>query len=344
MLLPEGSNCLLADYREDIDYVRYFKQGVLPDTCANDCLRTADCTGFEAPYSNDYCLMWLRGACSKPTSPGVAPGPSSGEGSYLTYVYIAPSLGQRFPVLFPILVVVFVGCGLGVLSLASLRLLDMCKDPGRLRASTAWHVELPVVSQLTCSESGVAEGSVQVTKKTVRLKEHIQKAVDELVREAVGKEDEEKRKATGKEEKKFAGPLTYGEARLAAIGITSAMKADDSKVKEGMAKGIKAIEEEFEALGDATASECLKYVLHEPAGKSNKIFDNSPYPRDCDSNDEYPSRVCQTRRKKLTPQDQENLGEGMKLEDFFWHPDATVLHCHSIACACPARVQPWACL
>ena len=55
--------------------------------------------------------------------------------------------------------------------------------------------------------------------------------------------------------------------------------------------------------------ECLAYVLHAAAGSSDRIFRNSPHPRDCDENG------LRDDRKTAS-------GEGMRLADFVEHPSA----------------------
>ena len=69
-----------------------------------------------------------------------------------------------------------------------------------------------------------------------------------------------------------------------------------------------AIEREVRANGTDTDIECFEYVARR-AGSSNKLFPNSPYPRDSD--------VSGVRSDRLTPS-----GEGMLLADFRSHPDA----------------------
>ena len=86
--------------------------------------------------------------------------------------------------------------------------------------------------------------------------------------------------------------------------------------------GEQAIEKEFEAFDSPVDRECLHYVLYEEAGSNPKLFENSPYPRDCcalvqgetgkqlklpgDKGILYYS-VCMDRRKD---------GRGMRFDDF----------------------------
>ena len=104
---------------------------------------------------------------------------------------------------------------------------------------------------------------------------------------------------------KFAASLedlVVGEPQEAALGVVHLMPAE---VRAGMMRGIAEIEAEFEAFrtivreydaGGETrpwwatvelaeeACECMRYCLHETAGSSDKLFSNSPFPRDHDAN------------------------------------------------------------
>ena len=126
--------------------------------------------------------------------------------------------------------------------------------------------------------------------------------------------------------------LVMGEAQAAAHGVQDLMQVDIDANRVQMARGLLAIEEEFEAFRDASLPpkeradadtpwwgtrdvaeegyECMRYVLHERAGSSDKLFSNSPFPRDCDANG-----VRADRRDEAS-------GEGMALLNFCHHEDA----------------------
>ena len=66
---------------------------------------------------------------------------------------------------------------------------------------------------------------------------------------------------------------------------TDFMRVPKTLVLTGMLAGVEGIIAEFEHLpansvGAAEARECLHYVLHEAAGSSDKLFGNSPFPRE----------------------------------------------------------------
>ena len=96
LLLPDGGACENEYYRPDIDYKLIYGMKVHAD-CANRCLRTPDCTAFEAPGSHSHCTLWLHGACSSLSSPGLIPTPTNGDQGYLTYVRIFPSSPPAAP-------------------------------------------------------------------------------------------------------------------------------------------------------------------------------------------------------------------------------------------------------
>lgn len=61
------------------------------------------------------------------------------------------------------------------------------------------------------------------------------------------------------------------------------MKVEPCLVYTGMARGLAAIQGEFERYDGPHAEEareCMRYVLHERAGSSDKLFPSSPFPRD----------------------------------------------------------------
>lgn len=105
--------------------------------------------------------------------------------------------------------------------------------------------------------------------------------------------------------------LTFGRMTDAAKGVEHFMCVDENEMMRWKLEGLPAIRREFEALvaaaelevarevalldgsqGAAAASEvartsreCMEYVLDAAAGSSERIFPNSPYPRDCDEHD-----------------------------------------------------------
>ena len=122
--------------------------------------------------------------------------------------------------------------------------------------------------------------------------------------------------------------LRMDEAQQAALGVQNLMNVDVDANRAQMALGLKAIEAEFKAFRDAATSqgtsiavtpwwatpeiaeeayECMSYCLHERAGSSDKLFPNSPYPRDCDASGVRADRISKTS------------GRGMLLIDFCIH-------------------------
>ena len=94
--------------------------------------------------------------------------------------------------------------------------------------------------------------------------------------------------------------LITGQPQDAALGYIHYMKVEPSVVHIGLLKGIDAIRAEFERyVGDRAEEvrECMRYVLFERAGSSDKMFPNSPHKRDHTRN-------------------------GETLDDFVNHPDA----------------------
>ena len=79
------------------------------------------------------------------------------------------------------------------------------------------------------------------------------------------------------------------------MGYIHYMKVEPSVVHLGMAKGVSAIQAEFgRYAGDAAneVKECMHYVLHQAAGSSPKLFENSPHPRDHSRNGERLGDFC----------------------------------------------------
>jgi hypothetical protein len=68
--------------------------------------------------------------------------------------------------------------------------------------------------------------------------------------------------------------MILGEPEEAALGIDRFMRVASSVVHAGMAQGVAAIVAEFEAAGTESDRECLRYVMHERAGSSDKEFPN----------------------------------------------------------------------
>ena len=94
--------------------------------------------------------------------------------------------------------------------------------------------------------------------------------------------------------------LITGQPQDAALGYIHYMKVEPSVVHIGLSQGIDAIRAEFERyVGDRAEEvrECMRYVLFERAGSSDKMFPNSPHKRDHTRN-------------------------GETLDDFVNHPDA----------------------
>ena len=112
--------------------------------------------------------------------------------------------------------------------------------------------------------------------------------------------------------------LVFGHMADAAKGIEHFMGVTDVHIPRQLLNGVSAIQREFEELvrearrgrADAEAIEtaqasleCAKYVLHEEAGSSARLFPNSDHPRDCDA-------------RGLLPERRTPSGRGMKLRDF----------------------------
>ena len=103
--------------------------------------------------------------------------------------------------------------------------------------------------------------------------------------------------------------LTIGRPEAAALGLESFLQLPKAALLSRLAEGVGGISAEVDACGDADTKECLRYILHERAGSSPRLFDNSEYPRDCDGNG--------LRRDR---KDREGLG--MRLADFVAHRSA----------------------
>ena len=162
------------------------------------------------------------------------------------------------------------------------------------RRSSLKMIELPVVS-----DQGEARGARRV-KVEEYLRDEVAKAHAALPPDGPGTSGSSKFSCDSRE-------LSFGRPKDAALGISYFMQVSDDDVRSGMNQGVAAIEGELEASGSEEAIECLRYVLYKCAGSSKKIFENSPYPRDCDADGLRADRKTQA-------------GEGMKLDDFVAHP------------------------
>jgi hypothetical protein len=162
----------------------------------------------------------------------------------------------------------------------------------RKRRTSLLSIELPVLTD---------QGETSPHFRRVDLKDHLRTAVAQLVKEGTVRGANSKFAGNAKE-------LRFGRPKDATLGIASFMQISDEAVRTGMNEGVDAICREMRASSDV-ARECLEYVLNGRAGSSAALFENSPYPRDCDENG--------TREDRLTL-----TGEGMTLDDFVAHPDS----------------------
>jgi len=101
--------------------------------------------------------------------------------------------------------------------------------------------------------------------------------------------------ASERGDKFTSGPkeLVCGEFKYAAKGIFSLMNVSEDEINGKLMRGVEAMEEEVERLGDKDVSDLLKYILYEPASEK-----------------EYPNGVRDKGRN------------GMRLADFAKHPNA----------------------
>ena len=79
VLLPAGTRCVNVS---STDFIR-FDLPTSDEQCANRCLDHSDCTGFQAPESRQYCLLWLNNACNEDSA--TLPGPL-GPGGVIEYL------------------------------------------------------------------------------------------------------------------------------------------------------------------------------------------------------------------------------------------------------------------
>ena len=103
--------------------------------------------------------------------------------------------------------------------------------------------------------------------------------------------------------------LRLGQPEAGVLGLAVRLKVDDEELHKRMAKGTRAIIDEFEVHGSPVDNECLDYVLNKAAGSDATLFGNSAFPRDCDENGPRADRILAD-------------GSGMKLEDFLNHRHA----------------------
>ena len=68
--------------------------------------------------------------------------------------------------------------------------------------------------------------------------------------------------------------LISGQPAAAAMGIFEFMQVDENTTRAAMSLGLDAIVAEVEAAGTDDDRECLNYILHEVAGKSERTFQN----------------------------------------------------------------------
>ncbi len=114
-------------------------------------------------------------------------------------------------------------------------------------------------------------------------------------------------------EKFIATEFRSADARLTALGLEKRLGISASELSKRKARGVDAIREEIERNGTADDQECLEYVLHREAGSSDRMFDNSRFPRDCDEHGVRADRKHNSGAR---------AGQGYVLADFVSHPEA----------------------
>jgi hypothetical protein len=300
VLLPAGANCKWEYYlqRDQFTYLATVQEG----DCANHCLQYPSCTGFESPFDDSYCHLWLNGACNSTASLGLLPPgtfPTSGEGSYFTYVR------KQGASQLPILRNTLIGGGFG-LTIAILIV------KWRFKSLRKRHVGL--IQQAQEIEMGRLSGySKDELEGCMREALHS----NPELRNAMLK-DAQKRKTKGPPKAASGGnktlrfsaslqELVFGKQADSVLGIGHLMRVPDALLHTAMSGGVSAIVSELEKAGTAVDQECLDYVLRQRAGSSPRVFDNSPFPRDCDKNG-----FVRSDRTTAT-------GEGMMLADFVAH-------------------------
>lgn len=108
--------------------------------------------------------------------------------------------------------------------------------------------------------------------------------------------------------------MVVGQPEFAAHGLEYFMKVSEFAHIPSPGEGVDAIVREVTERGDAQMRECLTYVLEQPAGSSDLLFPNSPFPRDCDAGGLRADRTAG--------------GAPMAFEDFVAHPDAVRAKLH----------------
>ena len=109
--------------------------------------------------------------------------------------------------------------------------------------------------------------------------------------------------------------MVVGQPEFAAHGLDYLMRVDEHAHIPSLGEGVEAIVQEVSERGDATMRECLDYVLNQPAGSSELLFPNAPFPRDCDADG------LRVDRKTAA-------GDAMRLDDFVGHADARRARLH----------------
>ena len=99
-----------------------------------------------------------------------------------------------------------------------------------------------------------------------------------------------------------ANSLVMGQPAEAALGVPHLINEIPEVLYQKVSGGVQAIVKEITDHCDDIDRECLQYVLYEEAGSSDKLFENSPFPRDCDANGRRQDRTIN--------------GRGMILQDF----------------------------
>jgi hypothetical protein len=80
--------------------------------------------------------------------------------------------------------------------------------------------------------------------------------------------------------------LIMGHPKDSALGVHAFLRVPTAELRVRMNRGVAAIEEEIAVHGTDSDRECLRYVLHMPAGSSPLLFPNSQHPRDHSRNGE----------------------------------------------------------
>ena len=121
--------------------------------------------------------------------------------------------------------------------------------------------------------------------------------------------------------------LVCGKPMDAALGIEYYMKVSRSSMHPRPAEtGIEAMVREFELHGTDSDRECVDYILHAPAGSSDKTFDGRL--RDCDAHGRvHNARLnAEGRARVRDGQDAPAAEYGMRLHDFVDHASSSTAH------------------